>query len=63
MIKRTITCAICGAQETEAGEGVGWQGWGAIHGIALNGEHNPHLCPVCLAKVAEFADGLKNGVD
>lgn len=60
MILRTIRCQ-CGTEATEKEENAGWGGWGALHGIALNGEPNPHLCPACLNKVAEFADKMVGG--
>lgn len=63
MILRTIKCALCPTTETEPEENAGWKGWGAIQGIVLDGEPNPHVCPVCLGKVAEFADGVKHGMD
>lgn len=64
MISRTITCAACGQREEEKAENAGWQGWGGIHGVVLNGCANPHLCPECMARVMEFIDGgMKHGVD
>lgn len=56
MIQRTIKCDLCGESADEKEQNSGWQGWGAIHGISLNGVHNPNLCPACLARVAEFVD-------
>lgn len=63
MITRIIQCDICGRQEAEQVQETGWRGWGAIHGVALNGAPNPSLCPVCLSKVMNFIDGGLNGVD
>lgn len=63
---RTITCDIegCDEQFTEPSPGAGWQGWGALHGIVLNGIENPTFCPSCLEKVAVFIDEeLCDGVD
>jgi len=59
-IERTIKCQ-CGAEDKEKEHGAGFIGWGALHGIALNGESNPSLCPSCLKKVAEFLDKLMGG--
>lgn len=58
---RIIKCDIkgCKAQQTETQPGEGWAGWGALHGIALNGIPNPHLCPAHLFQLAEFVDKLE----
>lgn len=55
-ITRTIECDKCHKTQTEPVPNVGWQGWGAIHGVELNGVANPNLCPECLAPVMEFID-------
>lgn len=55
-ITRKIKCDVCAAEADEPAPEAGWQGWGAIQGIALNGVPNPNLCPSCLGKVAEFID-------
>ena len=63
-IKRTISCNVCGSTAEEVSPEQGWPGWGAIHGVALNGVTNPNLCPLCLVKVMEFIDtGAGNGMD
>lgn len=59
MIKRTVFCAVCGAQCTEDHEGAGFPNWGQVQGIALDGDANPHLCPVCLGKAAAHLDAMK----
>jgi len=58
-IKRTIECDVCGAIAEEAAPNAGWHGWGALHGITLDGTDNPVLCPPCLGKVATFIDKEK----
>lgn len=63
MILRTIRCAVCGKTHTEAAPNVGFPGWGAVHGVELNGEANPTLCPEHLASVMNYIEELKNGVD
>ena len=61
MIKQTIICATCNAHYTESKEGDGFPGWGALKGIVLDGEDNPHLCPSCLSIVASYVDQMKKG--
>lgn len=61
MIRRTIVCDVCGATYTEQSDGAGFKGWGALHGIAIDGCANPSLCPAHLNAVAHFVDRLKNG--
>ena len=60
-ILRYIKCDVEGCQETKAEEqeGHGFDGWGAVNGIALNGHANPNLCPKHLALVAEYTDKLR----
>lgn len=58
---RTISCDICAATAVEPEINAGWQGWGHIAGIALDGVSNPTLCPNCLARVAEFLDYKSGG--
>lgn len=58
-INRTIQCDICGAVEAETIPNNGWQGWGALQGVVLDGTPNPSLCPACLSKLADLADRLK----
>lgn len=58
MILRTIKCDVCGAVETEKTAGSGWNGWGSLQGVSLNGVDNPSLCKEHLAKVAEFIDTM-----
>ena len=60
-ITQTIVCDICGAGMTEPQPGAGFQGWGALKGIALDGVENPTLCPEHLGALAQFADDLKHG--
>ena len=52
------TCDICGKTQTEEAHGSGFPGWGALHGIVLNGVANPWLCPKHLHQVAKFVDQL-----
>jgi rubredoxin len=61
MIKRTIQCNCCGLTYTEEEEGTGFPQWGQLSGIALNNKANPHLCPGCLKKIADFIDLLSQG--
>lgn len=65
MILRTIKCDVCGETQQEASPNSGWAGWGALHGVVLNGIPNPSLCPPCLEKTAAFVDSLRSnhGVD
>lgn len=63
MIKRTVFCTVCRAQHTEDSEGAGFPNWGQLHGVALDGDANPHLCPACLDKTAQFLDEVKHGMD
>ena len=60
MILRQIKCdvAACSVVLTEHEPNAGFPGWGALHGVMMNGSVNPNLCPACLAKVAEFMDKL-----
>lgn len=60
-ILRTIKCDVCGTSQTEENAGDGWQGWGALHGISLDGVENPSLCNECLNRTASYVDSLKNG--
>lgn len=62
-ILRVIHCSLCDKTETETAANVGWPKWGAVQGIILDGEENPCLCPEHLAKVADFIDEVKNGMD
>ena len=57
-ITRTIDCDACHVKAEEPAPNIGWNGWGALQGVELNGVQNPNLCPDCLAKVAEFIDGM-----
>lgn len=59
MRQQTISCDIPGCNESGVDtDGQGFHGWGALHGISLNGTPNPCLCPLHLAAVAEFIDSL-----
>jgi len=60
MILRLIQCDVCGKDYTENAEGAGFPGWGALHGIVLDGIHNPSLCPKCLAEVACYVNKMRN---
>jgi len=60
-ILRKIVCDVCGQAYTEREAGHGFPGWGAFHGIKLDGVDNPQLCPVHKAAVADFIDELKHG--
>lgn len=68
-VLRVIRCDVpgCGTKCTESEPNAGWQGWGALNGVELNGVANPNLCPAHLAQVAEFLDTLTgdtaDGVD
>lgn len=57
-IKKTIVCDVCGTEEAEQVTDGGFIGWGALHGIELNGVPNPNLCPTCLLATAAFVDKL-----
>lgn len=59
MLLRTIHCNVCGGEQTEPAENVGWAGWAQIVGVRLDDRDNPHLCPACLARVMEFVEGIK----
>jgi len=59
MILRTVRCSICGNEYTEPKPNEGWQDWGALQGIILDGDENPMLCPTHLADVANYVDKLK----
>ena len=61
-ILKTIFCDICAAQATEPAPNSGWKGWGALHGIVLDGADNPSLCPDCLTATGNFIDARKNGL-
>lgn len=58
MILRTIHCDICGISQMETKENEGWEGWGQINGISINGAINPSVCPDDLSRLADFADEL-----
>lgn len=58
MILRTIKCDVCGATETEVQSNSGWPSWGSLNGVSLNGTDNPCLCPMHLARVADFVDRM-----
>jgi hypothetical protein len=59
-IRRQIECDIpgCGEKYLEPKSGDGWEGWGVLQGIALNGIDNPSLCPTHLASAAKFVDSI-----
>lgn len=59
MILRTVKCCICGKEQTEFQPNEGWIGWSGIGGIAIDGDENPHLCPVHTAMVGDFLVNLK----
>lgn len=56
---QTIRCDVCGKQETGTEAGQGFKGWGALHGIVLDGVPNPTLCPDHLHAAADFIDAMK----
>lgn len=60
---RYIECAVCGERAEEPGEGFGFPGWGGLHGIELDGEKNPSLCPRHLAPLADLLDAMKREGD
>lgn len=57
-VLRTIECDSCGHQQTEKTTGEGWQGWGCIRGVSLNGVGDPNFCPSCLFKIMTFVDDM-----
>lgn len=57
-ILKTIVCDICKEVMVEPTPDAGWEGWGQLSGISLNGIDNPSLCPNHLAQVADFVDSL-----
>lgn len=68
MILRTIVCDVCGNEYRESGAGDGFPGWSGINGVALDGIHDPKLCPECTKSVMNFVDSMKermkaNGMD
>jgi hypothetical protein len=60
-ILRTIECDVCHKTETETAPNAGWQNWGSIFGIVLNGVDTPNLCAECLMKTADFVDKMAGG--
>ena len=62
-ILRTIKCDVCGKEQTEKTPNQGWSGWGALQGVKMDEIDNPNLCPEDLAKIADFIDEVKHGVD
>lgn len=58
-ILRTIICDVCGKAETESTPNAGWDGWGSLQGIELDGVPNPILCPAHLVRVADRVDEMK----
>ncbi len=65
MILRTIKCDVCGSVHTEPSADDGFEGWGQLQGVCLDGVDNPSLCPQHLTDAANFIDGLrvKNALD
>ena len=68
MIIRTIICFHCGIKQEETNPNAGWPGWGAIHGVQIDGTINPDFCPECLSVIMNFVDNCKqvrneNGLD
>jgi hypothetical protein len=59
MIFRIVECDICGTTLTEVAPGTGFPHWGQLQGVNLDGSENPFLCPAHLAKIADFADKLR----
>ena len=59
--KRVIKCDIpnCPYYREEVEYGGGWEGWGQIQGVALNGKANPDLCPEHLKQTMNFVDKLR----
>ena len=62
-ILRTIRCSLCPTTFTEPEPNAGWQDWGQVSGIVLDGEANPCLCPDHLAQVANYINEVKHGMD
>ena len=62
-ILKTIHCSVCIEAYTETEPNKGFPGWGQLHGITLDDEENPCLCPEHLAQTADFINGVKHGVD
>ena len=57
----TLVCDVCRHQATEIEPGAGLPGWGALHGISLDGVPDPVLCPEHLGMIANHLDGMKHG--
>lgn len=55
-ILKTIECDVCKFSIPEPSANAGFQGWGAIQGVQLNGIDNPTLCPFCLGRVMQVID-------
>ncbi|MDX1351548.1 MAG: hypothetical protein R3254_00950 [Thiomicrorhabdus sp.] len=62
-ILRIAKCSVCGKEEKENGFGDGWQGWGALKGIALDGDGDVMLCPAHLTATADYVDSMKQVID
>lgn len=62
---RTVYCDIegCKQKHEEKSYGDGWPGWGQLHGINLNGNVAPMLCPKHLEYIADFVDRLGHRED
>lgn len=59
--KRTVTCGVCGIEETEPSANFGFPNWGCLAGIKLNDQENPMLCPEHLTKVSNYIDNTLIG--
>lgn len=57
---RTVKCDICGMDYTETQYGAGFPNWMNILGISLDGNEQVWLCPVHMAKVADYIDSMAN---
>jgi hypothetical protein len=58
-VRREIECNVCGERTMEHEPNDGWQGWGQLRGVVLDGVADPHLCPECLKVTAVAADARR----
>lgn len=66
MIRNQIECEWPGCKITqlECKEGMGFNGWGHIRGLKLDGElRDFHLCPQHLIELAIYLKEKRNGLD
>jgi len=60
---RIIECDVCGEQMKEDQTHAGWQYWGELRGVTMNGIDNPTLCPVHLSRAADFVNSMVGEFD